>query len=422
MPFLSLKLHESLSKVINEMGYETPTPIQKKAIPEILAGNDLQASAQTGTGKTAAFALPALHRIASTPSSQKRNPRVLILVPTRELAMQVHAEITKYAKYLRITAVCIYGGVPYPLQNKQLSRPYEVLIATPGRLLDHMKTGRIHLSNIEMLVLDEADRMLDMGFIAPVEEIAAATPKGRQTLMFSATLKGSVLQISKKLLRNPKEISIESTTSQPLDIDQRLHRVDDLAHKHSLLEHLLTDPTIHQALIFIATKHHADDLVKKLREIGHKATALHGNMNQRQRTRAMRQMRSGEMQIMVATDVAARGLDVQTISHVINFDLPMNPEDYVHRIGRTGRAGAKGVALSFVAHRDIPILRQIERFTQQKLEEYTVAGMEPRKHSPRPPFHAQQRSAPNRFSQQRRRPFAANRHQKFRLDQTRFES
>ena len=411
MPFSSLNLHESLSKVITEMGYEAPTPIQEIAIPEILAGNDLRASAQTGTGKTAAFALPVLHRIASTPPPQGRGPRVLVLVPTRELAIQVHAEITKYAKYLkRATAVCIYGGVPYPIQNKQLSRPYEILVATPGRLLDHMGTGRIHLSRVEMLILDEADRMLDMGFIAPVEEIAAATPTGRQTLMFSATLKGSVMQLSKKLLRNPKEITIESVSSEPLHIEQRLHYVDDLAHKHSLLEHLLTDPAIHQAIIFIATKHHADDLVKKLREIGHKATALHGNMNQRQRTRAMRQMRSGEMQILVATDVAARGLDVQTISHVINFDLPMSPEDYVHRIGRTGRAGAKGVALSFVAHRDVPLVRQIERFTQQKLQEHTVAGMEPRKRSQPPASRFQQRWAPKRFSQQKRRPFSGKRY------------
>jgi superfamily II DNA/RNA helicase len=380
MTFLSLNLHEDLSRALNEIGYQHPTPIQAKAIPTVLAGNDVRASAQTGTGKTAAFTLPALHKIVSNPISAGKGPRVVVLVPTRELALQVHAEITKYSKYLKkATAVCIYGGVPYPLQNKQLSRPYEILVATPGRLLDHMRSGRIVLSRVEMLILDEADRMLDMGFIEPVETIAAATPKGRQTLLFSATLKGAVLGLSKRLLRDPIEIAIEPEPCQQLLIDQRLHYVDDLSHKQDLLEHLLTDPALKQAIVFIATKRHADDLAHKLCEIGHKAAALHGDMNQRMRTRTMRQMRSGEIRVLVATDVAARGLDVQTISHVINFDLPQSPEDYVHRIGRTGRAGAKGVALSFAAHRDQHLVRQIEQFMKQKLPTHTVPGMEPKR-------------------------------------------
>jgi superfamily II DNA/RNA helicase len=380
MTFLSLNLHEGLCHALSEIGYEHPTPIQAKAMPIILAGSDVRASAQTGTGKTAAFTLPALHRIASNPTQNGKGPRVLILVPTRELALQVHGEITKFAKYLKkTTALCVYGGVPYPLQNKQLSRPYEILVATPGRLLDHMKTGRISLARVEMLILDEADRMLDMGFIEPVETIAATTPSTRQTLMFSATLKGSVLGLSKRLLRDPIEIAIEPEPQQQLQIEQRLHYVDDLSHKHDLLEELLTDPNLKQAIIFIATKRHADDLARRLCEIGHKAAALHGDMNQRVRTRTMGQMRSGEIRVLVATDVAARGLDVQTISHVINFDLPMSPEDYVHRIGRTGRAGAKGVALSFAAHRDLPLVRQIEQFLKQKIPTHVVPGMEPKK-------------------------------------------
>ena len=380
MTFLSLNLHEGLCRALSEIGYEHPTPIQAKAMPTILAGSDVRASAQTGTGKTAAFTLPALHRIATNAAQPGKGPRVLILVPTRELALQVHGEITKFSKYLKkTTAVCVYGGVPYPLQNKQLSRPYEILVATPGRLLDHMKTGRISLARVEMFILDEADRMLDMGFIEPVETIAATTPSTRQTLMFSATLKGAVLGLSKRLLRDPVEIAIEPEPQQQLQIDQRLHYVDDLFHKQDLLEHLLTDPNLQQAIIFIATKRHADDLAHKLCEIGHKAAALHGDMNQRVRTRTMRQMRSGEIRVLVATDVAARGLDVQTISHVINFDLPMSPEDYVHRIGRTGRAGAKGVALSFAAHRDLPLVRQIEQFLKQKIPTHVVPGMEPKK-------------------------------------------
>lgn len=398
MTFSSLQLHQNILLAVSEAGFSTATPIQAEAIPAILSGVDIKASASTGTGKTAAFVLPTLHRLATVPApSSGRGPRVLILVPTRELAIQVSAEAVKFSKHLsRMKTVCIYGGVPYGVQNKELSRPYEILVATPGRLLDYMGSGRINLSKVEVLILDEADRMLDMGFIEPVEEIAAATPKERQTLMFSATLKGSVLELSKRLLHNPVEIAVEPQKADVGQIEQRLHYVDDLAHKHDLLEHLLTDPSLQQAIVFIATKHHADDLAEKLREIGHKAAALHGDMNQRQRTRTMRQMRSGEIQILVATDIAARGIDVQTISHVINFDLPMSAEDYVHRIGRTGRAGAKGLALSFASNKDLRLVSQIERFTKQKLQSHVIPGMEPKRNfstsSARPPrkpaFHA----------------------------------
>ena len=379
MSFSELSLHPSILKAVEEAGYVTPTPIQCKAIPVVLAGSDLRGSAQTGTGKTAAFILPALNRLMTPSSIPGRGPRILVLVPTRELAMQVAAETMKYSTHMqRAKTVCIYGGVPYPVQTKELSRPYDILVATPGRLLDFIDRGRIQLSRVEMLILDEADRMLDMGFIEPVEQIAASTPKTRQTLMFSATLKGAVLNLSKRLLNDPVEISLEPEEKNHDNIDQRLHYVDNLNHKHDLLEHLLTDPTVHQAIVFIATKHHADELAEKLCEIGHNAAALHGDMNQRQRTRTIKRLRMGEIKILVATDVAARGIDVQSISHVINFDLPNCAEDYVHRIGRTGRAGAKGVALSFASNKDMSLVKQIEHFTKQKLNAHTIPGMEPK--------------------------------------------
>ena len=406
MNFTQFSLHQGIDSAIQEAGYTTPTPIQHQAIPEILRGSDIRASAQTGTGKTAAFSLPTLHRLMTNSATQNcRGPRVLILTPTRELAMQVAAEAAKYAKFLpRMKTVCIYGGVPYPVQNRDLSRPYEILVATPGRLIDFMTRGKINLSRVEMLILDEADRMLDMGFIEPVEQIAAATPKNRQTLMFSATLKGPVLKLSQRLLTNPIEITIEPEKATISNIEQRFHFVDSLTHKQDLLEHLLTDATMNQAIIFIATKRHADELVDKLCEIGHNAAALHGDMNQKQRSRTIRRLRHGEIRILVATDVAARGIDVQTISHVINFDLPMCAEDYVHRIGRTGRAGASGVALSLVSNRDRKLLKQIEQFTKQKITTHVVPGMEPKKSfsesKPRPPsrnsMHHRRRHTPYR--------------------------
>ena len=293
--------------------------------------------------------------------------------------MQIAAETAKYsARLQRTKTVCIYGGVPYPAQTKELSRPYEILVATPGRLLDFMARKRISLDRIEMLILDEADRMLDMGFIKPVEEIAAATPKERQTLMFSATLKGPVMKLAKSLLRNPLEINVAPEAQDYDSIEQRLHYVDNINHKQNLLEHLLIDPTLQQAIVFTATKRHADELAEKLCEIGHSAAALHGDMNQRQRSRTIKRLRLGEIKVLVATDVAARGIDHPQISHVINFDLPMTAEDYVHRIGRTGRAGGKGVALSFAASRDRSIVREIEGFTKRKLTTHTVPGLEPK--------------------------------------------
>lgn len=378
MSFQELELHSSILQALEEEGYTTPTEIQVTAIPKVLAGRDLRASAQTGTGKTAAFILPALQLLMVPSKIRARGPRVLILVPTRELAVQVMKKAVTYSKHMsRIKTVCIYGGTPYPIQNRELSQPYEILVATPGRLIDHLERGRIDLSRVEMLILDEADRMLDMGFIGPVEQIADATPATRQTLLFSATMKGSVLKLSERLLRDPDEISIHADHSKHEDIDQRLMHVDNVNHKLKLLDHLLKDATLNQAIVFTATKRHADELVDILIEGGHDAAALHGDMNQRQRTRTMERMRMGKIAVLVATDVAARGLDVQTVSHVINFDLPQSAEDYVHRIGRTGRAGAKGVALSFVSARDRHLMKAIEQFTGHRMTPCTIPGLEP---------------------------------------------
>lgn len=379
MSFKDLISHNLILQAIEEAGHTIPTPIQEKVIPKIIEGSDLQASSETGSGKTAAFVLPALHRLLDRAPGHGKGPRVLILVPTRELAMQVAQETKKYGKNLpKIKAVCIYGGVPYPKQLQDLSRPYEILIATPGRLIDHLDRRRISLARTELFILDEADRMLDMGFIEPVEQIAALLPKQHQTLLFSATLKGSVLKLSQKLLHNPIQISVERDLSLTAPIEQRLHPVDNLEHKYRLLEHLLQDNSLKQAIIFTATKQQADLLADKLSDKGHEVEALHGDLNQRQRTRTMMKLRKEEIRILVATDVAARGIDVLTISHIINFDLPRCPEDYVHRIGRTGRAGNTGIALSFVAPKDRSLVKRIEQFTGSKMIHQTIPGLEPK--------------------------------------------
>lgn len=376
MNFKDLNLHPKILQAVEEAGYESPTPIQEMAIPKVLEGCDLRASAQTGTGKTAAFILPALHRLMT--ASPGKGPRILVLVPTRELAMQVANEAVKYSKNTKIKTVCVFGGTPYPQQNRELSRPYDILVATPGRLIDHLERGRISFQRLEMLVLDEADRMLDMGFIEPVEQIAAATPKNRQTLMFSATLKGSVMNLSRRLLNNPIEVCVIPENPNCENIEQRVHNVDNLDHKYRLLDHLLSDTEIKQAIIFTSTKHQADSLSDKLNRDGHDAATLHGDMNQRQRTRTIAELRRGRFRILVATDVAARGIDIATITHVINFDIPQSAEDYVHRIGRTGRAGATGTALTFAAYKDMQQLKRIESFTGQKMVRKVIPRMEPK--------------------------------------------
>jgi superfamily II DNA/RNA helicase len=376
--FNELPLDQNILKVLAEIGYEKPTKIQKEAIPQIDADHDLLASANTGTGKTAAFLLPILGFLMKNRAQKLGTPKALVLVPTRELALQVAEEAKKFSKYLNgLHTVCIVGGVPYPIQKKQLSKPCDLLIATPGRLIDQIESGRINLSAVEVLILDEADRMLDMGFLPPVEQIASLTPKERQTLLFSATLKGEVLKLSKKLLKDPVTISAEEQVSLKDNIEQRLHIADNIEHKHLLLDSILEDPTLELAIVFTATKRLAGQLQKRLYDSGHKVGVLHGDLNQGQRTRTIDAMKKGRLKILVATDVAARGIDVQAISHVINFDLPNSAEDYVHRIGRTGRAGSKGVALSFATTNEASLVYGIERFIGGPLAQHVIPGLEP---------------------------------------------
>ncbi|HQR60586.1 MAG TPA: DEAD/DEAH box helicase [Methylophilaceae bacterium] len=379
MSFENLELHPAILHALQEAGYTEPTPIQSQAIPEIIAGHDLMASAQTGTGKTAGFMLPALNLLATPHPSRSRGPRILVLVPTRELAAQVNDAARKYGKFLRARTVSIVGGMPYPLQNKLLSQPLDILVATPGRLIDHMERGRIDFSRLQMLVLDEADRMLDMGFMPDVERICSAIPAERQTLLFSATLEGNIARIAAQILRNPKTIQVASQQAKHENIEQRLHMVDDMGHKNKLLEHLLIAPDVKQTLVFTSTKRHADLLSEDLIAAGHKAAALHGDMTQGARNRTLTKLRHGDISVLVATDVAARGIDVAGISHVINYDLPKFAEDYVHRIGRTGRAGKSGIAISFASHAERFQLRKIEQFTGQRLEVAVIAGLEPKR-------------------------------------------
>jgi len=379
LSFEALNLHPAILRAIEEAGYTTPTPIQAQAIPEVIAGRDLLASAQTGTGKTAAFTLPALNLLATPHESRSRGPRILVLVPTRELAAQVNDSARKYGKYIRARTVSIVGGMPYPLQNKLLSQPLDILVATPGRFIDHLERGRIDTSRLQMLILDEADRMLDMGFMPDVERICAALPVERQTLLFSATLDGNIGRIARDILQNPKTIEIAQQKEKHANIEQRLHYVDDMTHKNKLLEHLLIAPEVNQTIIFTSTKRHADVLAEDLYAAGHKTAALHGDMTQGARNRTLTKLRHGDVKVLVATDVAARGIDVAGITHVINYDLPKFAEDYVHRIGRTGRAGATGIAISFASNMDRHILRKIEQFTGQRMEPAVIEGFEPKR-------------------------------------------
>lgn len=381
--FESLNLNPAILRAIEESGYTNATPIQAQAIPEVMAGHDLMASAQTGTGKTAAFTLPALNMLAFPHPVKSRGPRVLVLVPTRELATQVNEAVRKYGKFLRARSVSIVGGMPYPLQNKLLSQPLDILVATPGRFIDHLDRGRIDLSRLQMLVLDEADRMLDMGFMPDVERICAALPAERQTLLFSATLDGNIGNIARQILRNPKTIQVAAQTEKHANIEQRLHYVDDMGHKNKLLEHLLIAPDVNQVIVFTSTKRHADVLAEDLYAAGHKTAALHGDMTQGARNRTLTKLRHGDVKVLVATDVAARGIDVHGITHVINYDLPKFAEDYVHRIGRTGRAGNTGIAISFASNQDRFQVRKIEQFTGQRIEPTVIAGFEPRRPAPK---------------------------------------
>jgi len=377
MPFVKLQLTPSLLKAVAACGYSTPTPVQEQAIPIALAGHDLIATAQTGTGKTAAFVLPALQLLSKPPRNNSRGPRVLVLTPTRELANQVTDAVRNYGKFMRVRSGAILGGMPYREQLQLLSQPVDLIVATPGRLIDHLERGRMNLSRLELLVLDEADRMLDMGFSEDVDKIAALTPGDRQTMMFTATMDDATAKLAKRLLREPVRIEIAGKKMTLDQIEQRLHVADNLQHKHRMLQRLIADIDLTRAIIFSATKHDADVIAQELASQGHSAAALHGDMTQGARNRTITAMRRGKVRLLVATDVAARGLDVSGISHVINFDLPKCAEDYVHRIGRTGRAGASGIAVSFASLNDLAYLQRIERFIGQSLPQHILPGLEP---------------------------------------------
>ena len=385
--FESLGLSPFLCKALADSGYTRPTDVQIRAIPAAMNGTDLRVASSTGSGKTAAFMLPALERIiaARGENATRREkgktygPRVLVLAPTRELAMQVAKAADTYGRHLQgLRVATVVGGVPYGYQLKALKGPLDVLIATPGRLLDHLNSGSAVLSNVEVLVLDEADRMLDMGFIEDIETIAQQLPENRQTLMFSATFAGHVGKLAERLTRNSVSIEVTSHTDSHDNIEQRLHVADSLSHKNDLLDHILTTREVDQALVFTSTQRDADILADRLADMGHAVAALHGGMPQGRRNRVLQGLRSGELRVLVATDVAARGIDVPTITHVINYGLPMKPEDYVHRIGRTGRAGRSGLAVTLCERRDVPMVRRIERFTTQRIPEAVIAGLEPK--------------------------------------------
>ncbi|MDM8560604.1 DEAD/DEAH box helicase [Candidatus Parabeggiatoa sp. HSG14] len=377
MSFENFDLHPTILKAVRQCGYTTPTPIQSEGIPKVLEGSDIIASANTGTGKTATFVLPALQRFTKRRFKKLYGkPSVLILTPTRELATQVSQAIRNYGKNLRFSSVILVGGMPYEPQLRSLSRQIDIVVATPGRLLDLITRRNVDLSHVNMLVLDEADRMLDMGFVDEVNKIANFTPNDRQTLLFTATWDENLARLAHRLLNEPERIKIETQYTQK-NIEQRLHVADNFEHKNRLLQHLLDDDELTQAIIFSATKIGADTLAQDLKSQGYAAAALHGDMKQGARNRTLTNMRRGKLRLLVATDVAARGIDLTSVSHVINFDLPRFAEDYVHRIGRTGRAGANGTAISFALPDDGLHLDRIERFTKQQIPQYEIEGLEP---------------------------------------------
>lgn len=378
MLFTDLGLSAPILRAIEEEGYTTPTPIQAKSIPAVLKGGDLLAAAQTGTGKTAGFTLPILQRLSTAPNtgSGKRRLRVLILTPTRELAAQVQESVLTYGKYTGLKSTVIFGGVGANPQIKAIAAGLDILVATPGRLLDLMSQKCVSLEAIEILVLDEADRMLDMGFLRDIKKILAALPKKRQNLLFSATFSDEIKSLADGLLNSPELIEVARSNSTNEAIAQLIHPVDR-AKKHPLLAHLISSNNWKQVLVFTRTKHGANKLVTQLEKDGITSMAIHGNKSQSARTKALAEFKDGKITALVATDIAARGIDIDQLPHVVNYDLPNVSEDYVHRIGRTGRAGSNGVAVSLVCVDEHQMLKDIERLIKQKLPQEIIAGFEP---------------------------------------------
>lgn len=390
MSFKSLGLSEDLVKAVSAQGYENPTPIQAKSIPHILEGQDILASAQTGTGKTAGFTLPLLQLLSKNQPHGKRNVRALILTPTRELAAQVHQSVKDYGRFDDLKSTVIYGGVNQKSQVKILRNGIDILIATPGRLIDLNNQGLLSLSKVEILVLDEADRMLDMGFLRDIKKIMGLIPKQRQTLLFSATFSKDIRKLSGEFLKNP--ISVESTPENTTveAIDQQVYRVAK-EKKTNLLIKLISEGHWEQVLVFTRTKHGANKLVKKLEAANIGAAPIHGNKSQTARTKALADFKNGKVKVLVATDIASRGLDIPLLPHVVNFEIPNISEDYVHRIGRTGRAGASGLAVSLVSADETVFLKDIEKLIGHKIPVEILDGFEPDPNASTKPFNPQRR-------------------------------
>lgn len=376
--FNELGLSEPILRAIADAGYTTPTPIQLKAIPLVINGGDLLAGAQTGTGKTAGFTLPILHLLSQKPMAEvpKGRPRCLMLTPTRELAAQIEESVKTYGKYLPLTSTVIFGGVNINPQMSRLKKPLDILVATPGRLLDHAGQGTVDLSGVEILVLDEADRMLDMGFIRDIKKILAMLPKKRQNLLFSATFSDEIKTLADGLLHNPGFVEVARRNTASELVEQTVHMVPQ-GHKRDLMSHLIKHHDWKQVLVFTRTKHGANRLAEKLIKDDIQAAAIHGNKSQGARTKALAQFKDGSVRVLVATDIAARGLDIDQLPQVVNFELPNVPEDYVHRIGRTGRAGSSGAAISLVDREEIKLLKDIEKLIKREIPKVQVEGFTP---------------------------------------------
>jgi len=381
MSFKDLGLSDALVKAVAEKGYTTPSPIQEKAIPHILAGKDVLASAQTGTGKTAGFTLPVLQYLSETKHPKFRPLRALVLTPTRELAAQVYDNVREYSSYLNIHSAVVFGGVKAASQIATLRRGVDILVATPGRLLDLHDQKAVSFKRIDVLILDEADRMLDMGFVRDINKIISFMPAKRQNLMFSATFSKDIKQLAQGILRNPVMVEAEPENSTAEMVTQKAYQVDK-NKKTEVVTNLIKNGNWNQVLIFMRTKHGANKLTKKLLQSGISAAAIHGNKSQGARTKALSNFKTNDIRVLVATDIAARGLDIPLLPHVINFELPNIPEDYVHRIGRTGRAGASGEAISLVCSEETEYQREIEKLLGKKLSTEIIEGYEPTDNAP----------------------------------------
>lgn len=379
MSFESLGLRAELLRAVSESGYSTPTPIQQQAIPAVLEGRDLMGGAQTGTGKTAGFTLPLLHRLMEQPAREgkgKRPVRALVLTPTRELAAQVGESVETYGKHLPLKSAIIFGGVKINPQIEKLRRGVDILVATPGRLLDHAQQRTVDLRNVDILVLDEADRMLDMGFIHDIRKVLALLPQSKQTLLFSATFSDDIKRLANGLMNDPVLVEVARRNTASERVEQVVHPVDK-SRKRELLSFLIGNNNWHQVLVFTRTKHGANRLTEQLGKDGITAAAIHGNKSQGARTRALSEFKENKIRVLVATDIAARGLDIDQLPHVVNYELPNIPEDYVHRIGRTGRAGNEGEAMSLVCVDELKLLKDIERLIKRDIPKVVIDGYTP---------------------------------------------